>query len=86
MPKVINDYFSVADKICKHEFEKAFNFDLSLPVGHPKNRINVNNLQNILFFWVQFKEKIIKSKKRNILHKETEKICDKQITGILSLI
>ena len=50
-------YYVTAEKICRREYEKRFGFDLSFPIGHPKNAIkgtsaDVNiQLYDICKFW-----------------------------------
>ena len=39
-----NNYIK-AEEICRKEFEKAFNLNLNLPLGHPKNLIQFSSEQ-----------------------------------------
>lgn len=86
MGKLNCDYFSIADNICKREYEKKFGFDLNLPIGHPQNRIASIELTNILEFWTELKEKNLAVKHKTILHKMITRICDLQINGIIKII
>ena len=53
----MDKYYVTAEKICRREYEKRFGFDLSLPIGHPKNAIKgtsdavKNQLRDICVFW-----------------------------------
>ena len=86
MVKVVCDYFSIADKICKREYEKKFGFDLTLSIGHPQNRIEPSKLMDIIGFWIELKEKNFNAKNKTILHKKIIHICDLQVSGIINLI
>ena len=39
--------YRIAECICRKEFEKAFNLNLDLPYGHPKNLIGIPTKRNI---------------------------------------
>jgi hypothetical protein len=55
------DYYITAEKICRQEYEKQFNLDLSLPYGHPKNIFiytsheeHLEKIKEQIVFWRDF--------------------------------
>ena len=51
-------YFT-AERICRREYERKFNVDCNLPIGHPKifMRASKNNLIELMDFWESVKER-----------------------------
>ena len=56
-------HYIMAENICRREYEKTFNFDLSLPQGHQQNVIfgtaeeMKTNTMSILNFWDELSNK-----------------------------
>ena len=52
--------YRIAERICRKEYEKAFDLDLDLPFGHPKNKIGIRDgseLWKLVAFWIDLKQK-----------------------------
>ena len=39
--------YTLAEKICRKEYEKVFNYNLDLPIGHPQNRIYFSSSEEL---------------------------------------
>ena len=81
--------YKIAESICRKEYEKAFNFDLDLPIGHPKNSIGIeaNNphkpLMEIIEFWMALKKKY-EGKCNDALSRPIAYFCDVHISRLLN--
>lgn len=88
-----NNYIK-AEEMCRKEFQKAFNFNLNLPLGHPKNLIQFSSehekkeqRKNIIKFWQTLKDRHIHNIfKKKYLHFEIIVWCDMQIAGMTKLL
>ena len=58
--------YIIAEQICRRAYEKEFNLDLSLPIGHIKNAIVgtpeevIKRLTNEIKFWDELCSKFVK--------------------------
>jgi len=75
-------YYLMAEAICRREYEKAFDFDLNLPIGHPKNRMCRDELPAAIKFWVALGDKYNGT---NPLHEAIFFLCTIQSTGMYEL-
>ena len=64
--KLTEEHYILAEKICRREYEKRFNFDFSLPKGHIQNIIfgktqeeMKNKIIDIIKFWDELSNKYI---------------------------
>ena len=81
--------YRIAECICRTEFERAFNFNLDLPFGHPKNLIchaNTEKLWNIVSFWTSLKDKYEEGKCGEPLKSAIIFFSDIQASGMLKVI
>ena len=95
-------HYITAERICRREFEKRFDLDLTLPIGHPKNILFGTNEQLIealteqMKFWKELSSRYVKSSSNNLeelLNTKTHPlkeavffICEVQIGGCLKRI
>ena len=40
--------YRLAERRCRKEYEKKYDLDLNLPLGHPKNKVCINKLYRII--------------------------------------
>ena len=80
--------YRIAELICRREFEKEFNFNLDLPLGHPQNLIPIINkndnrkvLLDVLSFWMSIKDKYL-AKLEDPLASAIAYFCDIHVTGM----
>lgn len=84
--------YMIAEKICRREYEKKFNFDLNKQFGHPQNLVRFSTdderkqqLIKIMQFWEDTKEKYL-IKCSDPLASVIAYLCEIQLTGIYSLL
>ena len=79
--------YRIAELICRREYEKAFDLDLNLPLGHPNNLITFTDkiLLKKIDVWESLKEKYF-DKVEDPLASAVSYFCDMQATGIINLL
>ena len=84
--------YRIAELICRREFEKEFNFNLDLPLGHPKKLIISRNekefkekMYAIISFWESLKEKYF-AKVEDPLASAIALFCDFHEVGTYKLL
>ncbi len=84
--------YIVAEKICRKEYERAFQYDLDLPIGHRQNRIYFSSseernkhLLDFISFWENLKEKYFE-KCNDPLASAVAYFCDVHATGMWTLL
>ena len=79
--------YRIAELICRREYEKAFDLDLNLPLGHPKNLFPITNktLLKRIDFWDSLKEKHF-AKVEDPLASVVAFFCDMQVIGMIKLL
>jgi len=84
--------FILAEDICRREYEKAFNLNLDLSIGHPQNLISFSNkkerkqqLNKIISFWEDLKERYFKNCSEP-LASAVAYFCDIQEIGMMKLM
>ena len=84
--------YKVAVEICRREYEKAFNLNLDLSIGHPQNLISFSNkkerkqqLNKIISFWEDLKERYFKNCSEP-LASAVAYFCDIQEIGMMKLM
>ena len=92
MPEKQKKQYHIAEQIIRREYEKAFNYNLDLPVGHHQNSIkftSVEELQEDIFkkidFWKSLKYRYINDKK-NTLKEAIIHFCNLQINGMIKFL
>ena len=86
------DIFLLAESICRREFEKKFDLNLDLPIGHPRNIMMYSNIKErnqhlykVINFWEDLKDKYF-GKCSDSLASAVAYFCDRQCIGFYQLL
>ena len=77
--------YRLAERICRKEYEKKYDLDLNLPLGHPKNKVSITQLWDIVSFWVSLNGKY-QNRGETPLTNAIMYFCDIHASGMMKIM
>ena len=92
MPEKQKKQYHIAEQIVRREYEKAFNYNLDLPIGNHQNLIKFTSVEELqediskkIDFWRSLKDRYINDEK-NTLKEAIIHFCNLQINGMITFL